>query len=197
MKSKIKEIIPHIEAVLFAAVKPMKEEVLSEILETDLETIKEGICQLKEALKTNERGIILSHSASGYILITSPSSKYYVKKIREKEVPLTPAVLETLSIVAFKQPITRSEIEEIRGVSCEHGIRILLERGLIEEVGKKEGIGRPILYGTTVQFLDSMGLSSLSDIKDKLSIEYVLPDFFSDDDINEEKEDDKASESLF
>ncbi|HEY9576230.1 MAG TPA: SMC-Scp complex subunit ScpB, partial [Pseudobacillus sp.] len=116
--------------------------------------------------KEEERGIGLIELAGTYQLATKREHASYLKKLVESSQPqtLSQAALETLAIVAYKQPITRAEIEEIRGVKTESALHTLVVKGLIKETGRSEGPGRPILYGTTKEFLDCFGLKDLAEL---------------------------------
>lgn len=159
------EILPVIEAVLFAAGDPLTLSEIADILEKDeIETLN-LLNDLEDNLKARNSGITLQNVAGGYQLLTRPEFYYAVKKLaRVKEKKLSTPTMETLSIIAFKQPITKQEIENIRGVRIERSLAKLLEVNLIEEKGRKEILGRPILYGTTDVFLRTFGINSLEEL---------------------------------
>ena len=139
---------------------------ICDILEIDMEQAKEILMELKKTYDSEERGIRISYLGDAFKLTTKKEHKDYYKKLIENEEnnTLSQAALETLAIIAYNQPITRIEIDEMRGVSCVHMIRKLVAKGLIKEAGKSTMPGRPNLYATTSEFLDYFGLSSISDL---------------------------------
>lgn len=162
-----------LESLLFVSGDGITLKQLSEILEIPTETIAKHIVTLKNEYETNNRGITVVQYDDYVQLKTTEENFLYVNKLAEskKRLPLSPAALETLSIVAYHQPVTRSSIEFIRGVNCDGPMGKLLERGLIEENGRLDAPGRPILYITTKEFLRSFGLNSLADLPDIDSLE--------------------------
>lgn len=154
-----------LEAMLFVTPKPLGLPKLAELVP---EAGKDEIAAALETLRADysERGVELVRIAGGYRFFSREEYAGWASKVipAEQEPRLTRAALETLSIIAYRQPITRVEIEEIRGISSTGVIRTVLERGLIEVKGRKEVIGRPKLYGTTRVFLDYFGLVSLEDL---------------------------------
>ena len=154
-----------LEAVLFAAGTPLSVPKISEIIEIPEWEVQETLTQLEQILSKRESGIFLRRSAGGYQLVTHPNAFPWVKKLSETVQPtLSSSAMETLSIIAYKQPITKQEVEHIRGVRAERSIGRLLELELICEMGRKQVVGRPILYGTTDLFLRAFGLEQLSDL---------------------------------
>lgn len=167
-----------IEALLFASEKPLSVEELKEAFEEKLtsEDIAESLNGLKADYQNQNRGIRLFEMAGGYQFVTDSRLAPYLKRFyqeREKK-RLSQASLETLSVVAYRQPVTRADIEFIRGVNVDGAIGTLLEKGLVKIVGRKEVPGRPMLYGTTKAFLDHFGLKSVKELP-ALS-EYTLKD---------------------
>lgn len=153
------------EAILFAAGDPLKPERLSELMDIPIEHVRAMLLELQEDMAGPGRGLCLLQMAGGYQICTRPEYAAVVEKLAAHQDPrLSPAAMETLSIVAFKQPVTRQEVEYIRGVQSDGVINTLIERRLIKEVGRKESIGRPILFGTTEEFLSCFGLDSLADL---------------------------------
>ena len=148
-----------------------------EILEIDLEQAKELLMELKKQYEDEKRGIRISYLGDAFKLTTKKEHKEYYQKLIEnpESNTLSPAALETLAIIAYNQPITRIEIDEMRGVNNTHMIRKLLAKGLIKESGKSTLAGRPNLYATTSDFLDYFGLSSISElptiIKEETAVE--------------------------
>lgn len=139
---------------------------ICEILEIDKEEAKNLLLSLKKVYESDDRGIRISYLGDAFKLTTKKEHKEYYKKLIEnpESHTLSPAALETLAIIAYNQPITRVELDEMRGVSNTHMIRKLVAKGLIKEAGKSTMPGRPNLYATTSEFLDYFGLSSISDL---------------------------------
>ncbi|MBP2625607.1 MAG: chromosome segregation and condensation protein, ScpB [Firmicutes bacterium] len=155
----------HIEALLFASGNPIDAKKIAQIIEVPQEHVELLIDQLILEMADDIRGLTIVKVAAGYQLCTKPELSTVVKKLAQVQDPkLSLAAMETLSIVAFKQPITKQEIENIRGVKVDKVLAKLLERQMIKEIGRKEAIGRPILYGTTDEFLKSFGLNGLQDL---------------------------------
>lgn len=154
-----------LEAVLFAAGDPVRLDALQKIFAKPPETLRRLAEKLKERLEERGSGLTLREVAGGYQLVTRPEYYSAIEKLTQVvDRRLTAPTMETLSIIAFKQPITKAEIEAIRGVRAEKALARLLEYELIAEVGRKQAIGRPILYGTTDRFLQAFGLKSLEDL---------------------------------
>jgi len=155
-----------IEAILFALGASVTIDKLAEVLELDKKEVKELLADMKSRYEKDDRGIELVELENSVQLGTKSEAYEYLQKIvkNSQRYALTDTVLETLSIVAYKQPVTRGEIERIRGVSCDHAINKLLEYDLIEEVGRLDAPGRPLLFGTTEQFLRSFGVRSIGDL---------------------------------
>lgn len=155
-----------LEAVLFAGGDPLTEAQLREILQTDAATIQKLLSALNDELSTRGSGLMLKETAGGWQMVTRPELFPYVERLsQETNRKLSRAAMETLSIIAFKQPVTKLEIEQIRGV--QHAERVLAQlvaRELVTEVGRKNVIGRPIQYGTTEAFLRAFGLKNLDDL---------------------------------
>lgn len=156
-----------IEGLLFVAGEQgVTLNQLVEVLEFDLETIKEIIDDMQAEYLEGKRGIQIVELAGAYQLTTKKEHAIYFQKLVETpgHTGLSQAALETLAIIAYKQPITRVEIEEIRGVKTEKALQTLIAKLVVKEVGRAEGTGRAILYGTTKEFLDYFGLRSLEDL---------------------------------
>lgn len=155
-----------IEAILFTMGVSVEASRLAEALEIEKAQVTEAVKQMKERYEEEDRGIRILELEDAYQLCTKTEYYEYLIRIAKqpKKYALTDVLLETLSIVAYKQPVTRLEIEKIRGVKCDHPINKLLEYGLIEEVGRLDAPGRPILFGTTEDFLRSFGVSSVSEL---------------------------------
>jgi len=155
-----------IEALLFATSKPLSLKALSELLpEWTMEELKKAISELIEEWKRFNLSFGLQEVGEGYQFRTFPEYSIWIRRLKKVlPIKLSQAALETLAIVAWKQPISRGEIEEIRGVDSGHVLGVLLEKGLIKPVGRKEAPGRPLLYGTSEKFLELFGLRSLKDL---------------------------------
>jgi len=159
------KIKAQIEALLFASGNPIDARKISQIIEIPSEQVNVLIDQLILEMADDMRGLTIVKVAAGYQLCTKPELSTIVKKLAQvQDSKLSLAAMETLSIVAFKQPITKQEIENIRGVKVDKVLTKLVERQMIKELGRKETIGRPILYGTTDEFLKSFGLNRLQDL---------------------------------
>ena len=162
----IPEIEGRIEAVLFSVGDKVSVDTLSQALEIDKDTITKIVHNMMDKYDDSDRGIRIIEIEDAFQMCSK--SDYYDTLIKIVNTPkkhvLTDVLLETLSIVAYKQPITRQEIEAIRGVSCVHAVNKLVEYNLIQEVGRLEAAGRPILFGTTDDFLRSFGVQSTDDL---------------------------------
>ncbi len=153
-----------VESLLFAASAPVSLKQLAEALECSLAEVEAAVQALQEACRT--RGVRVQRHGELLQLVTAPGAAPYVERLLGLSggTGLSPAALETLAIVAYKQPITRPEIEAIRGVNSDSVLRTLLSKGLIQEVGRLETVGRPVLFGTTFEFLQYFGLSRLDEL---------------------------------
>jgi len=158
----------NIEALLFVSEKPLDIKQIADVFEAQFTNvqIKSAIKNLKDEYNNAERGIQIIEIAGGYQFSTNPACAEYLKKLYKtrRVLRLSGPALETVAIIAYKQPVTRSEIEFVRGVNVDGVIRTLLERGIIKPKGKKEVPGRPILYGTTDEFLKYFGLKSIQEL---------------------------------
>ena len=156
-----------IEAILFVSDKPVTLDQFKEVLETVSGTdIKQTISNLQKEYEQKDRGMVIVEIAGGYQMLSSSNyamaiRRFYKTKHKEK---LSKPALESLAIVAYKQPVTRMDIELIRGVNSDGVSEHLLAKGLIEIVGRKEVVGRPFMYGTTKRFLEYFGLKALTDL---------------------------------
>ncbi len=154
-----------LEALLFVAKDPVTTERLAEILELSAEDVKEILEDLRGRYASSSSGITLIEVNEGYKLGTKPGLSRYIEVLYKQPVQaLSGAALEVLSIIAYKQPVTRGEVDFLRGVQSDSALTTLIDRKLVREAGRKEGPGRPILYATTEQFLSHFGLSSLKDL---------------------------------
>ena len=153
-----------LEAVLFVSDEPLTPAVLSQALEVDRRTVDDLCTQLQTELESRGSGLVLRNVAGGWRLFTDPETQPVVERfvLSSRQARMTKAALETLAIVAYKQPVTRHQVSAIRGVNADGVLRALVDRGLIEEAGRDEGPGRPLLYATTPIFLERLGLASLA-----------------------------------
>lgn len=162
----------HIQALVFCSPKPITEEeiqdCLKEMFDADVpgEDIVEGLNTIEEKFKSEDFAMELVKSGGGYQFLTKPAYQASIGILlkQQSKKRLSNSALETLSIIAYKQPITKSEAEQIRGVSCDYSIQKLLEKELVEIKGKSEGVGRPILYGTSQKFMDYFGINDLKEL---------------------------------
>lgn len=154
------------EAILFTMGEAVEVARLAQVIEEDVKATKEILMGMKERYEQEERGITLMELEDSVQLCTKQEMYEYLIQIAKtpRKYVLTDTLIETLSIIAYKQPITRLEIERIRGVSCDHAVNRLLEFNLIKEVGRMDAPGRPLLFGTTEEFLRSFGVKSLEDL---------------------------------
>ncbi len=155
-----------IEAVLFASGDPISIERLSQAFEIKPEQVENFIEQLEKKYENENSGVYVIRLENTYQLVTREEYAPYIKKVFDikRRTPLSSAALEVLAVVAYNQPVTRAFIEQVRGVDCSGVVTTLVEKGLIEERGRLELPGRPLLYGTTKTFLRSFSLNDLSDL---------------------------------
>lgn len=161
-----KELISAFEAVLFASGEPMSIERFSEVFEISPDEVIEVMDALSQKLIKNSNGFELVRLENMYQLATKKEYALYIKKAFDirRRTPLSPAALEVLAVVAYNQPVTKSFIEQVRGVDCSGVVTTLIEKGLLEERGRLELPGKPLLYGTTKNFLRSFSISDLSEL---------------------------------
>ena len=155
-----------LEALFFVSDEPLTASVLAQALDLERRTV-EGLCdRLASELEDRGSGLVLRNVAGGWRLYTHPDTAGVVERfvLSSRQARLTKAALETLAIVAYKQPVTRHQISAIRGVNSDGVLRALADRGLIEESGREETPGRPVLFGTTPGFLERLGLPSLASL---------------------------------
>lgn len=160
------ELIKRLEAFLFVHTEPLKEQTLLELL--NLQSILELeylVDSLNARYKTSDSSLYVLKAAGAYRLCLKPDMYSWVEGFRKKhEVRISTASMETLAIIAYKQPITKVEVESIRGVKIDKTLQTLLDFGLIKEAGRKQIVGRPILYETTTEFLLKFGLDTIKDL---------------------------------
>ena len=154
-----------LEAVLFAAGEPVSVAELAQIMQLEKPQVWELLTALKQAYEAESRGLMLRETAGGWQLVTKPVHYNLLLALtQKKEIKLTNAAMEPLAIVAFRQPVTRAEMEAIRGVKVDRVLNTLLDLGLVAEAGRKKAHGNPILYATTEKFLATFGLNSLKEL---------------------------------
>jgi segregation and condensation protein B len=174
-------ILLHAEAVVFCASEPISlEEIrsgLSENFQTEIDAdkLREVLGILQERYSGEEFSFQLEESAGGFHFLTKPSYQSSVTQVWKQKVKkrLSPSALETLSIIAYKQPVTKPDIEKIRGVNCDYAVQKLLEKELIAITGKSGLPGKPVLYGTSKKFMDYFGLNSLEELPE---LREILPE---------------------
>ena len=162
----LKETEAIVESVLFAAGDPVELERLSDILDMDKRSTRAIVNELASKYKKEKRGLQIIRLEDSYQMCTRSDFHEYVSQLAEprRMQSLSNAAMEVLAIVAYKQPVTRSVIEQVRGVSCDTLVNKLLERNLIEEVGRLDAPGRPMLFGTTEDFLRKFGVKSIDEL---------------------------------
>lgn len=173
---EISEIIPHIEALIFASDKALSNEEITELINNalgfiedraDLEQIETAILGIKEKYDSEFYAFELKQSGGGWQFLTKPMYHKTIALLNGDKFlkKLSSAALETLAIIAYKQPITKSEIESIRGVNCDYAVQKLLEKDLIIISGRNEdAVGKPLIYATSKSFMDYFGINSASDL---------------------------------
>ena len=162
----------HIEALIFCSAQPIKvkeiRSCLSEMFEADVpvKDIEGAIDRLKERYSNEEYAFELNHTGGGYHFLSKPAYQASIGILLKQQSKrrLSTSALETLSIIAYKQPVTKAEMESIRGVNCDYGVQKLLEKGLVEIKGKSEAVGRPLLYGTSDRFMEYFGINNLNEL---------------------------------
>jgi segregation and condensation protein B len=163
-----------LEAILLVAVEPLEPRLLAELVEVPVEGVEEALDELAASYERDRRGFLLARVAGGVRFQTHPDLAPYVERFANREVShrLSTAALETLAIVAYRQPVSRGQISALRGVNVDGVTRLLEQRGYIEVVGHAEGPGQPALFGTTALFLERLGLASLDQLP---AVEDFLP----------------------
>ncbi|WP_026955188.1 SMC-Scp complex subunit ScpB [Algoriphagus vanfongensis] len=162
----------HIEALIFCNPSPLEkgdiQKCLVEMFEADvpMEHIDEALLQLEQKYQQEEYSFALEHLGGGYQFLTKPAYQASIAILlkQQSQKRLSTAQMETLSIIAYKQPVTKGELEQIRGVNCDYSVQKLLEKELIEIKGKSDSIGRPMLYGTSGKFMEYFGINSIQDL---------------------------------
>lgn len=166
VQNRIENLTAIIEAILFVSGDPVQVDVLAHSMNLTVSELEDALCELRDHLQLEGRGIQLNRSGDTVFLSIRPQYaqqvELFLQPIRKQ--PLSQAVLESLSIIAYRQPVTKGDIEAVRGVKCDYSVQALLNRGFIEECGRREALGRPILYKTTDKFLQHFGIESLDEL---------------------------------
>lgn len=154
-----------LEAVLFVATDPVSTEELAEITERPRDEIETSLQDLATTLGAS-RGVVLRNVAGGWRLYAHPDAYHYLERFASTEGAkrLSGAAVESLAVVAYRQPVSRGQVGEIRGVNSDHALKTLERRGLVVEIGRAPGPGQAVLYGTTKTFLEKLGVESISDL---------------------------------
>ena len=160
------DTIAAVEAILFVAESPVPVNELAQVLEIGPNEVGIAIGELGKRLAEDGSGLVLREAAGGWRLYTRPDLKGYLERYAEAPSAsrLSKAALEALAVVAYRQPVSRAQVSEIRGVDSEQALRTLERRGLIDVIGQAPGLGQAILYGTTSEFLERLGLPSLAEL---------------------------------
>lgn len=163
---KTQELLTALETVLFASGEPISIDRLSQVFEAEPEKLEKLLSELADTYISQNRGMRLIRLENTYQLVSNEAYAEYVKKAFDmrRRTPLSSAALEVLAVVSYNQPVTKAFVEQVRGVDCSGVITTLIEKGLIEERGRLELPGRPLLYGTTKNFLRCFSLNDLSDL---------------------------------
>jgi len=163
-----------LEAMLTVALEPISAEELADVADVDASAVVETLRALRREFVEQRRGFQVVELASGWVMQSSPDVAPWVTKFANRDVSyrLSSAALESLAIIAYRQPVSRAQITALRGVNVDGVVRLLEQRGYIEELGRAPGPGQPILYGTTELFLDRMGLAAIEELP---PIEQFMP----------------------
>jgi segregation and condensation protein B len=155
-----------LEAMLTVALEPISAEELADVVDDDADVVIASLRALRQEFLAERRGFQVVELASGWVMQSSPDVAAWVTKFANRDVShrLSSAALESLAIIAYRQPVSRAQITALRGVNVDGVVRLLEQRGYIEELGRAPGPGQPILYGTTELFLDRMGLAAVSEL---------------------------------
>ena len=166
MEISEKKLKAAIEAILFVSGEPMKIDTLAHALDLTVPELSPVLDALRDEYDREERGLRLNRFGESVQLATRPDYAPFIERVLQpvQKQSLSQVAMETLSVVAYRQPVTKGEIEAIRGVKCDYSIQSLLNKGLIEEAGRREGLGRPVLYRTTEKFLAHFGIGDLSQL---------------------------------
>ncbi len=160
------QIAAAIESLLFVSGRPLEYAELRKLLDIDDASLTNGLQTLTHQLESQERGIRLQRLGEQVQLVTAPENARYIAALLDLPMTarLTTAAMETLSVISYRQPITRAQIEAIRGVNSDRAVASLIQHGLIAEIGRAQTVGRPALFATTSEFLQQFGLTSLEQL---------------------------------
>jgi len=181
MSAALREII---ECLIFISLEPLSlQKIKSVLTDYDNKEIEESVNELLSLYASNERGIQINRSGGGFIFSTKPEHDLWIRRLLkdERKTKLHPASLETLSVIAYNQPVTLAEISDIRGVDASQSLRSLLQKRLVKITGRKKAPGRPLLYRTTSRFLNYFGLDDLKDLPSQDEIMKILDEEKPDD----------------
>ena len=155
-----------IESILFVSGRPLEYDELRKLLDIDAGALDDGLEALARQLESHERGIRLQRLGTQVQLVTAPENAHYIAALLGLPMTarLTTAALETLAVIVYRQPITRAQIEAVRGVNSDRALASLIQHGLVVEIGRAQTIGRPALFSTTPEFLQQFGLTSLNEL---------------------------------
>lgn len=161
-----RQVAAALESVLFVSGRPLERAELRKLLDIDDRTLGEGLQALEEQLEGQERGIRLQRLGEQVQLVTAPENARYVAALLGLPMTarLTTAAMETLAVIGYRQPITRAQIEAVRGVNSDRALASLIQHGLVTEIGRAQTVGRPALFTTTPEFLQQFGLTSLEQL---------------------------------
>lgn len=176
-------LISIIEALIFIAQEPITPERIRQVLsDFPAEDVTRALKDLENLYGNNQRGVHIQRTAGGYLFVTRPECAPWIKKMlhMDKKTRLSSAALETLSVIAYHQPITLAEISSIRGVDASHSLKTLLLKRLVKITGRKKSPGKPLIYRTSNKFLTYFGLNSLQDLPTQEEIEKILDEENSD-----------------
>ena len=174
----IAELTAVVEALIFSSEKPLRIDQLAELIDFPVGPTAEIVDRIRRNFEESaSHGLFLAEVADGFQFRTRPALAFWIKKLQKtRPLRLSAAALEILAIIAYRQPLTRASVEQIRGVDCGGTLKNLLEKKLIRISGKKEGPGRPLLYATTASFLEVFGLRNLEELPDLKQIDQLFSD---------------------
>lgn len=202
------EVSAVLEALLFATTQPLSVKRLAVLMNgVPTDEIEAALVELNERYEDPRCGLVLMEVAGGWQVATRPKTSDWVLRLHKhrKKNPLTPSLMESLAIIAYKQPLTRADVEAIRGVDCGNAVRALQDAGLVEVVGRKDVAGRPPIYGTTESFLKIFGLRSIEELPSAGELRAVMEAPMKDgriegeateDNSDQANEEDQSSEPL-
>ncbi|MBW3604851.1 MAG: SMC-Scp complex subunit ScpB [Actinobacteria bacterium] len=155
-----------LEAILLVVEEPVSANTLAQVVEVGEQPIVDALRQLRREYLDDGHGFVLREVGGGWRLYTAPQAAGYVERwvTRDRSGGLSRAALETLAVIAYKQPVTRGTVSDIRGVDADGAVRTLLARGLVEAIGREDTPGQPMLYATTTTFLEQLGIGSVADL---------------------------------